>query len=1007
MFRSKAAKTTEFAGALPTVVRAIILAAAGGFSVSAQTPPNPTPASGGPANIFYGSVLPTAASGPILVFIHGLNGTAADWWLNQVPNTPNPMYSMAYTAGYRTVFVSLNADNSRNNLSWEANGTALKGYLQAISQHFGGARFYLVGHSEGGLDIQAALLNAQYTALDPVIAPMVKGVFTIATPNQGTALADWAFGPGFAISSALGLTTPAVQSLEVATVGPFRAQADPIFASAGIQFYTLGGNIPGPGTNILLDVTSLILRGLTPGPNDGLVPLSSVSLPYSYAMNVGQNGFNHYLMLEGTSSFFAIDSQVKGLEKESQVSQLPNTAFTQSAPGFKKIATGGFGDNSNTFAWSQAWFNHKFYVGTGREVRCVSSASADVQNGTHSYPPKDGSCPADPKDLRLQAEIWQYTPETHSWVRVYQSPATVPIGNDAAGNPVLAALDIAYRGMTVFTEPDGTQALYAAGVTAGEIYGNIPPYTFQTYPPPRILRTTDGVNWAPLPQPPGSFLANISSTAPADANVFGFRSLTSYHGMLFATAGNYFGNGMIIASANPAAGGDAWFAAGPSFDQLPAWDMTVFNDQLYVVGGTITNANGYFVAETNAAGTPPYTFNTVVSQGGTSAPGTKEALSMAVFNNALYVGTDGPTELIRINTDNTWDLIIGAPRSTPQGQKNPLSGIGEYFDNQFNRHFWRLGVVPSGAHAGIYFTTYDYSIQLEQLWEVANLIANDYGTDIYTSPDGINWTAVTTTGFGDGYNYGGRTIETTPFGTSIGMARYIGGTQIWLDQTVLDYNGDGEIDQNDVNMLMARVGQSATGPNDPMDLDQDGQITVLDARKLVTQCTNNGCAVATSLPTILPAPSALASANAMSTSNVQLTWNPVPGAVKYHVYRQTQTGLLDLFPPGGVVITFDGFIKVTIPEDILNGDFNKLCPSSGSANPLCDLIYVIESAALPSNTIGYPSPLVEVGVASSTSYSEVAPTQFQSVYFVRAEDAAGNLSGPSNYIGAPSMAPVP
>jgi pimeloyl-ACP methyl ester carboxylesterase len=993
------------------------------LAVNAFAQATPAPDPNGPANIFYGSVLPTAASGPILVFVHGLNGTAADWWYNQVAGTPNLMYNMAYSAGYRTAFISLNADNSRNNDSWQTNGTTLKGYLQTVSAHFNGAKMYLVGHSEGGLDIQAALLNAQYTALDPTIAPMVKAVFTIATPNQGTPLADWAFGAGSALAGALGLNTQAVQSLEVAVVTPFRAQADPIFAQSGIQFYTYAGNSfkgQSGNVNLVLLVSGLILDTLTTGEaNDGLVPVNSTNLPFSYAMQLGQNGFNHYNMLEGAISFPVINGPAVGLERQPK-------QLTVAGSIWSKIATGGFssgsgqafvqgppGSDSNSFAWSSAWFKGQLFVGTGREVKCVSAEAGVIQTGVNDYPPPDGTCTKDPKDLKLQAEIWSYTPQTHIWTRVYQSPADIAIGNDSAGNAVFAAEDIGYRGMTVFTESDGTQALYIGGVSAGEIYGQIPPYTFQSYPPPRILRTTDGVNFAPLPQPAGSFLANISSTAPTTANVFGFRSLTSYNGMLFATAGNYTGSGYVIASANPAAGGDAWFSAGPPFAQLPVWEMTTFNNELFVAGGNPQSNDGYFVAETNAVGSPPYTFNTIVQYANAQGqPG--DALSMAVFNGGLYVGTDAPTEMIRVNADNSYSLIVGDPRQTPEGLLSPLTGFGEFFSDQFSRHFWRLGVVPSGAHAGLYMTTYDWSVQLKGLWEFSNLIIGDFGTDVYSSPDGLTWKSISVSGFGDGFNYGLRTIQPSPFGTFFGTARFEGGLQIWMDQTQLDYDGNGEIDQTDVSLLTARVGQPANGPNDPMDLDQDGQITVLDARLLATQCTNSGCAVSANLPVIVPPPANLIVTNPTVTeaqgASVQLSWNPVPGAQQYHVYRQTDTPMLQIFPASGIALNL-GLLSINIPQDILDNKYtwltgpSGLCPPNfGSDDPLCAAIYVVEEAAVPGNTIGFPIAAEEIAVTNLTTFSESAPTSLQSIYWVKAEDALGNRSDPSNIVGAPAPA---
>lgn len=59
-----------------------------------------------------------------------------------------------------------------------------------------------------------------------------------------------------------------------------------------------------------------------------------------------------------------------------------------------------------------------------------------------------------------------------------------------------------------------------------------------------------------------------------------------------------------------------------------------------------------------------------------------------------------------------------------------------------------------------------------------------------------------------------------------------------------DLDGDGDVDQNDVNILLADrnkpVAESTCGS--ACDLDGDGVITALDARKLATLCTRPNCA---------------------------------------------------------------------------------------------------------------------------------------------------------------------
>ncbi len=57
-----------------------------------------------------------------------------------------------------------------------------------------------------------------------------------------------------------------------------------------------------------------------------------------------------------------------------------------------------------------------------------------------------------------------------------------------------------------------------------------------------------------------------------------------------------------------------------------------------------------------------------------------------------------------------------------------------------------------------------------------------------------------------------------------------------------DLDGDNDVDRGDLNIILAALNTDATGPDDPRDLDGDGRITVLDARKLVLMCDLPRCA---------------------------------------------------------------------------------------------------------------------------------------------------------------------
>jgi hypothetical protein len=410
-----------------------------------------------------------------------------------------------------------------------------------------------------------------------------------------------------------------------------------------------------------------------------------------------------------------------------------------SSGSLRQVSVKGFGDFYNTISWSMVWWKGKLYVGTDR----AGTADPDL------------FCPQDPADLPLQAEIWRYTPEIRSWDRVYQSPPQ-PI----PGRPgKVTGKDIGYRYMAIFRESSGVEALYVSGVSARILYPSLPP--------PRILRSTDGVNFAPLPQNPGTVLGSVQGN--------NFRSIAVFNDKFYVTAGAFWGDGPLLEAANPELGNNAFRYVTPP--GMRVFSVQPFNNQLYV--GTTDYVNGYAVYRTGATGRPPYTFTPIVTGSAWNpmriAP--HSVISMEVFNGLLYAGTDGGLDVFRIHPDDSWDLIVGAPRQTPRGLLLPLSGWGASFNWPFNILTWRMAV----HNGSLYIGTYDASTFKKDDPYWGPLLKPYMGAKLYVTSDGSRFRSLAPRAFDlDYFNYGIRTFASTPLGLFIGTANEWKGTEVWL-----------------------------------------------------------------------------------------------------------------------------------------------------------------------------------------------------------------------------------
>ena len=93
----------------------------------------------------------------------------------------------------------------------------------------------------------------------------------------------------------------------------------------------------------------------------------------------------------------------------------------------------------------------------------------------------------------------------------------------------------------------------------------------------------------------------------------------------------------------------------------------------------------------------------------------------------------------------------------------------------------------------------------------------------------------------------GRIIALAP-GTCSICATYRGQTatipvKVGVFSAAGDFDGDGDVDQDDLNFLLRALNTPATGVGDPRDLNRDGVIDAVDSRILTTLCTRARCAV--------------------------------------------------------------------------------------------------------------------------------------------------------------------
>lgn len=462
--------------------------------------------------------------------------------------------------------------------------------------------------------------------------------------------------------------------------------------------------------------------------------------------------------------------------------QVAETVRKDVSPGlrevnFRKISQNGFGDPLNSYPHSMIWFRDKLYVATTRAN--LHLLWFTIGERIHNFQAWPVQPPENPHDLDLRAQIWCYDPGPDSWENVYVSPMIM--GSEGFEVP----LAIGFRGMAIHQAPDDSEpAIY------------VPTWSPRLGPGPVLLRSRDGKQFE-----------RVSKPGLGDSTVTTIRSVVSYKGKLFVaptgTTKNRFSanvpDRLVVMVGHSLVDSDWQLACEPYFGDRTnegVFCMTVYNGYLYA--GTYNSEEGFQLWKTEAEGSPPYTWSKILAHGCYRGKENQATVSMAVFKGSLYIGGGilggydkprniGPAspELIRVHADDSWDLIVGDARITPDGLKVPASGLASGFSSPTAGYFWQMCVHEGWLYMGTYdilnwlryVNTDNMSIRVRNCLKgigIDKLVDCLAGFDLWRSADGDSWLPVTKNGFGNHYNFGIRTMASTKHGLFIGAANPFG-----------------------------------------------------------------------------------------------------------------------------------------------------------------------------------------------------------------------------------------
>lgn len=450
--------------------------------------------------------------------------------------------------------------------------------------------------------------------------------------------------------------------------------------------------------------------------------------------------------------------------------------------GFRKITpVNGFDaanpDNAmqNNDTGSMAEMDGYLYVGTTRNI-----AYSMLNYQIPAYIPVPPVLA--PSNVDMAGEIWRYKLDgSAKWERVYKAPP----------EPV----NIGFSHMIHYQE-----ALYAGALT---------PFT----PELLILKSTDGVHWQPL-----------SSGIPG----YSVRSIIIHQEKLFMGVQPVIGGeaSLLFVSDDPEISGWHQVNVDGDPDKNPRGNIDLlfsFNNRLYVATALPT---GFELWRTNGPWPQRDDWVLVVDQGAGDARN-EHLWSVDVFHDRIYIGTaleiaiksmspDEPMvspkgfDLIRVDADDHWELIVGGPPVVPTnpvtGSRGlPLSGFTSGFGDITNGYCWQLQTFGDELFLGTWnwndlipaflsvISDYLEPLYPSPIWDVLRdillkLVLEIYrlgraylGFDLWKSQDGVDWFPVSLNGLNNPFNYGVRQLfVSSDQRLFLGTANPFQGCEVWV-----------------------------------------------------------------------------------------------------------------------------------------------------------------------------------------------------------------------------------